>query len=55
MAVLPPPFVVPLYMARATTHDIDRDPEHTYVVNSLSLGTLVTLGAFVLVGVAYAS
>lgn len=55
MAVLPPPFVVPLYMARATAHDIERDPEHTYVVNSLSLATLVTLGAFVLVGVAYAS
>jgi hypothetical protein len=38
-----------------TSNDIDREPEHTYVVNSLSLGTLVTLGAFVLVGVVYAS
>jgi hypothetical protein len=53
MTVLPPPFVVPLYMARATDRDIEHDPEHDYTVNTLSLGTLVTLVAIVIVGVAY--
>jgi hypothetical protein len=43
MAILPPPFVIPLFMKNATVE------ESAYVVNTLSLATLVTLGAFVLV------
>jgi malate permease and related proteins len=54
MAILPPPFVVPLYMARAIGHDIEHDPEHDYTVNTLSLATLVTLALIVVVGVVYA-
>jgi hypothetical protein len=54
MAILPPPFVVPLYMARALKHDAEHDPEHAYTVNTLSLATLVTLAAIVVVGVVYA-
>jgi hypothetical protein len=53
MAILPPPFVVPLYMARAAGRDVEADPEHDYTVNTLSLATLVTLVAIVIVGVAY--
>jgi hypothetical protein len=53
MAILPPPFVVPLYMARALGHDPEHDPEHAYTVNTLSLATLVTLAAMVVVGVVY--
>jgi len=55
MAILPPPFVVPLYMARAVGHDIDSDPEHDYTVNTLSLATVTTLAAIVVVGVLYAT
>ncbi len=55
MAILPPPFVVPLYMARALGHDPEHDPEHAYTVNTLSLATLVTLAAMVVVGVLYSS
>ena len=43
MAILPPPFVIPLFMKNASKE------ETVYVVNTLSLFTLVTLGAFVLV------
>jgi hypothetical protein len=43
MAILPPPFVIPLFMKNAS------EQETAYVVNTLSLFTLVTLGAFVLV------
>jgi predicted permease len=43
MAILPPPFVIPLFMKNASKE------ETAYVVNTLSLFTLVTLGAFVLV------
>jgi hypothetical protein len=53
MAILPPPFVVPLYMARASRHSVEDDPEHDYTVNTLSLATLVTLAAIVVVGVVY--
>jgi hypothetical protein len=55
MAILPPPFVVPLYMARAAGRDMEHDPEHDYTVNTLSLATLATLGAIVVVGIAYAA
>lgn len=43
MAILPPPFVVPMFMKNASLE------ETAYVVNTLSLFTLVTLGAFVLI------
>ncbi|HAJ37626.1 MAG TPA: hypothetical protein DCL15_18315 [Chloroflexi bacterium] len=49
MFVLPPPFVIPLFM-RNTTPDDQR-----YVVNTLSLATLVTLIAFTIVSVVYAA
>ena len=47
MFVLPPPFVIPLFMARASAED------ERYVVNTLSLATLATLVAFTLVSVLY--
>ncbi len=47
MFVLPPPFVIPLFMARASADD------ERYVVNTLSLATLATLVAFTLVSVIY--
>ena len=47
MFILPPPFVIPLFMSSAS------EAERTYVVNTLSLATLVTLFAFALVGVLY--
>jgi predicted permease len=53
MAILPPPFVVPLYMARASRGRVEDDPEHDYTVNTLSAATLATLGAIVAVGVVY--
>jgi predicted permease len=55
MAVLPPPFVVPLYMARARGRDVSDDPDHDYLANTLSLATIVTLVAITVVGVVYAS
>ena len=61
MAVLPPPFVIPLYLrARAPG---DRDPtdsdhataaDQEYVVSTLSFATVATLFAFVVVSVLYA-
>ena len=47
MFVLPPPFVIPLFMAHA------RAEEQRYVVNTLSLATLATLVAFTVVSVVY--
>lgn len=55
MAVLPPPFVVPLYMARARGRDVSDDPDHDYLANTLSLATMVTLVAITVVGVVYAT
>jgi hypothetical protein len=55
MAILPPPFVVPLYMARARGSDVSDDPDHDYLVNTLSLATIVTLVAITVVGVVYAT
>jgi malate permease and related proteins len=49
MVVLPPPFVIPLYLG-ASGEPADR----TYVLDTLSLATVVTLGAFALVAVLYA-
>lgn len=54
MAILPPPFVVPLYMARAAGRDISDEPEYRYTVNTLSLATIATLVAITVVGVVYA-
>jgi hypothetical protein len=42
MAILPPPFVIPLYMKNAS------HAEMAYVVNTLSLFTLISLTAFVM-------
>ncbi len=47
MFVLPPPFVIPLFMSKA-----DQE-ERTFVVNTLSLASLVTLVAFTMITVAY--
>jgi hypothetical protein len=76
MAVLPPPFVIPLYLhARSRgggaavdgPHGLEHDGEaaaggsriseadHDYVLSTLSLGTVATLAAFLVVGVVYAS
>jgi hypothetical protein len=55
MAVLPPPFVVPLYMARARGRDVSDDPDHDYLANTLSLATVVTLVLITIVGVIYAT
>jgi len=45
MAILPPPFVIPLFMKSAS------DDETVYVVNTLSLFTIVTLVAFVILSI----
>jgi malate permease and related proteins len=42
--ILPPPFVIPLFIPQAS------EEQRTYVVNTLSLATLVTLLAFAIVG-----
>ena len=47
MFVLPPPFVAPLFMQGAATED------RAFVVNTLSLATVVTLAAFTAVSVFY--
>jgi predicted permease len=47
MMVLPPPFVTPLFMQEAQAEDRE------YVVNTLSLSTLVTLVAFSIVSLLY--
>jgi malate permease and related proteins len=48
MFVLPPPFVIPIFMSNA------RGSDQMYVVNTLSLATIVTLVAFTIVSVLYA-
>jgi malate permease and related proteins len=47
MFVLPPPFIIPLFMEGRSAED------HDYVSNTLSLSTLVTLAAFVVVVVVF--
>jgi hypothetical protein len=59
MAVLPPPFVIPLYMRdRSGETDADAadadDRERGYVTDTLSLATLATLVAIPLIAVAFA-
>jgi predicted permease len=48
MMVLPPPFVIPLFIQQSAETD------RAYVVNTLSLGTVVTLFAFAVISVVYA-
>jgi len=55
MAVLPPPFVIPLYLRAPIDGDPVAEADHEYAVNSLSLATVATLVAFVVVSVVYTS
>jgi hypothetical protein len=48
MAVLPPPFVIPLYMGT------DAGDEQDYVADTLSVATVATLIAFSVVAAAFA-
>ncbi|MFN8466527.1 MAG: hypothetical protein U0X20_13300 [Caldilineaceae bacterium] len=48
MFILPPPFVIPIFMSNSNEND------QAYVVNTLSLATVVTLIAFTVVSVLYA-
>jgi malate permease and related proteins len=47
MFILPPPFVIPLFMTRAEKQDRD------FVLNSLTLATVLTIIAFTIVSVLY--
>jgi malate permease and related proteins len=47
MFILPPPFVIPLFMSSAEREDRD------FVLNSLTIATLVTIFAFTIVSVLY--
>lgn len=47
MFVLPPPFVMPLFMSRASSE------ERNYVLNTLTLSTVLALFAFALVSIVY--
>jgi malate permease and related proteins len=49
MAILPPPFVIPLYMGARPEDEAERD----YVADTLSLATVVTLVAFPLVAAVF--
>jgi hypothetical protein len=49
MAVLPPPFVIPLYLGSGEEADAERD----YVADTLSLATVVTLVAFPVVAAVF--
>lgn len=48
MFILPPPFVIPIFMSNANNDD------QAYVVNTLSIATAVTLVTFTIVAVIYA-
>ena len=50
MAILPPPFVIPLYMGSRAVDEAERD----YVADTLSLGTVATLVAFPVVAAVFA-
>ena len=47
MFILPPPFIIPLFMSKSSIRDRD------YVVNSLTISTIATLFAFSIVTVLY--
>jgi len=49
MAILPPPFVIPLYMGSRPADEAERD----YVADTLSLATVVTLVAFPVVAAVF--
>jgi hypothetical protein len=49
MAILPPPFVIPLYMGSRPEDEAERD----YVADTLSLATVVTLVAFPVVAAVF--
>lgn len=49
MAILPPPFVIPLYMGSAPEDQAERD----YVADTLSLATVATLVAFTVVAAVF--
>jgi len=49
MAVLPPPFVIPVFQSAASTNDRDR----AYVTNTLSIGTIATMAAICVVALVY--
>lgn len=51
MAILPPPFVIPLYMGSRPEDEAERD----YVADTLSLATVVTLVAFPVVAAVFAA
>jgi malate permease and related proteins len=55
MAVLPPPFVIPLYLPGPTVVDTEALRDERYTMNTLSLATLSTLVAIVVVTAAYAA
>jgi hypothetical protein len=47
MFILPPPFVMPLFMSKAPTE------ERNYVLNTLTMATIVALVAFAIVSIVY--
>jgi predicted permease len=47
MFILPPPFVMPLFMSRASTDD------RNYVLNTLTLATVAALFAFAIISILY--
>ena len=49
MAILPPPFVIPLFMGSRPEDEGERD----YVADTLSLATVVTLVAFPVVAAVF--
>ena len=51
MAILPPPFVIPLYMGSRPEDEAERD----YVADTLSLATVVTLVAFPVVAAVFSA
>jgi hypothetical protein len=55
MAVLPPPFVIPLYLPAAADGDPGSAEDQWTTVDTLSLATVATLIAIVVVSVVYAS
>ena len=54
MAILPPPFVVPLYLARSG-RPAGRASSEVYLSNTLSLATIATLVAVTIVAAVYAT
>lgn len=55
MAILPPPFVIPLGMRQPAAEDEAGHADLTYTVDTLSLATVATLVAFTVVGVIFST